>query len=107
MNYLVKKCKEGTVLYVNGLTPKIISIEKRQGEYVKAHFVEHINFFPIKTIDYFMSKYHFRPIIRVRISMVRTFKDALRFLGGFMLSRTSGVSFSGNFSRLYEYGPER
>jgi hypothetical protein len=106
MDYLIQKSNIGAVFYVNGLTPRIISIEKRKGQFVKAHFMEHINFFPIGTLDRFMSAYQFTPIPMKRVSMVQTFRDALRFLGGYMLFHTFGTNFSGHFARMYRYSPE-
>lgn len=105
MNYLIKKSNIGAILYVNGLTPRIISIEKRKGQFVKAHFIEHINFFPIRTLDRFMATYHFIPISMKRISMVQTFRDAFRLLGGYTLSNMFGTNFSGYFNRMYRYDP--
>lgn len=107
MTYLKQKCKVGTILYVNGLTPRIISIEKSKGQFVKAHFVEHINFFPVKTLDYFLGKYQFEPISMKHIYMVKTFRDIVRFLGRYPLLDRLRAYFSGYFSRMYRYNPER
>ena len=51
MNFLREKSNENCVLWVNGLTPRRISMEKKKGVFDKAHFLEHINYFPIKTVD--------------------------------------------------------
>lgn len=104
MEYIKQKCKMGTVLYVNALTPRIISAEKKRGRYVKAHFVEHLNFFTIRTLDHFMVRYSFTPLPRVRISNVKTFKNIMMLFGGFVLHnlRLTVTSF---FERIYKYNP--
>ncbi len=102
MEYLKQKCKNGTVLYVNALTPKLISVEKKRGHFVKAHFIGHLNFFTIKTLDQFMGKYGFSQLPRVRISTVRTFKNIITLTGGFLLSKV-GWSPTSSFERIYRY----
>jgi len=106
MKYLEQKSKRGAVLYVNALTPRIISIEKSKGKFVKAHFVEHINFFTIRTLDRFVAKYQFSPIPMKHISMIQTSRDVLRFLGGYLVINTLGTNLSGYFSRMYRYNPK-
>ena len=64
MASVAARAKEGTVLYVNGLTPERINIERKANSFVKAHFIEHINYFPIGTLDQFMSRYGFGAINR-------------------------------------------
>lgn len=105
MDFLRKKSKTGTILYVDGLTPRIISTEKKQGEFVKAHFVEHLNFFSIRTLDYFMGRYGFRPLSISRVSLIRTFKDIYREIGDYLL--VSNNLLSGHFTKIYQYNPER
>jgi hypothetical protein len=102
MDYLKRKSQEGAVLYVNGLTPKIISVEKRQGEFVKAHFVEHINYFPVKTLDFFMAKYGYFPLKKDwDLSSGKILKNAFQILQTYRLGR------KGAFERIYRYNPKR
>lgn len=90
MEYPRTKAKPGAVLYVNGLTPRIISIERARGEYVKAHFVEHINFFPVVTLDRFMAKYSFWPLPFRHVLLIRTFRDAAKGLAGYLVASLFG-----------------
>ncbi len=53
--------KENTVLYTSGVTPKLIKIENKKGKFVKAHFLEHVNYFYGTTLDFFMRKVAFYP----------------------------------------------
>lgn len=53
--------KENTVLFTNGVTPKLIKIENKKGKFVKAHFLEHVNYFYGTTLDFFMRKVAFYP----------------------------------------------
>lgn len=102
MDYLKGKSKKGAVLYVNGLTPKIISIEKKRGQFVKAHFVEHINYFPVKTLDFFMAKYGYFPLRAIwNLSSEKILKNAFQIL------RTCQLARKGVFERMYRYNPER
>jgi len=55
-SFLRSVSKEGSILFVNGLTPKLIRLEKRRGTFVKAHFLEHINYFPLPALDRLMDK---------------------------------------------------
>lgn len=99
MNNLRQKCKKGAVFYVNGLTPRIISVEKRRGQFVKAHFVEHLNFFPIKTLDYFMSRYGFYPLSDNNAA--NSFRGKV-----YMLLNTIKRNLSVGFERIYRYKPK-
>lgn len=104
MDYLRQKCKKDTVLYVNAITPRLISFEKKRKHFVKAHFVEHLNFFTIKTLDHLMGRYGFSPLPRVRISNVSKFKDIIMLFGGFVLYNI-GLSLTSSFERMYRYNP--
>ena len=42
MNFIKQKANNNAVIWVNGLTPRLISIEKKKGVLDKAHFIEHI-----------------------------------------------------------------
>ena len=53
--------KENTVLFTNAVTPKLIKIENKKGKFVKAHFLEHVNYFYGTTLDFFMRKVAFYP----------------------------------------------
>ncbi len=97
MRYLEKKSNEHAVLYVNGLTPKIIKIERKRNHFVKAHFVEHVNYFPIKTLDWFMEKHHFLPVSANSAGLVGWIRDASK-----LLSRYVALS-QGAFARIYRY----
>jgi SAM-dependent methyltransferase len=50
-----------TILYVFGVTPDLIKIESKRGKFVKAHFLEHVNYFYNSTLDTFMGKCRFLP----------------------------------------------
>ena len=63
--------KKGTVLYSNGVTPNLIKIENKKEKFVKAHFLEHVNYFYNSTLDFLMSKIAFYP-----------FKKKIIFLNG-------------------------
>jgi 2-polyprenyl-3-methyl-5-hydroxy-6-metoxy-1,4-benzoquinol methylase len=94
MDFLKKKSKTGTILYVDGPTPRIISIEKKKGEFVKAHFVEHINFFPVKTLDYFMARYGFRPLPMTHMSIFKAPMDVFRSVRDYLRPKLSDFSLS-------------
>ncbi|UCC95518.1 MAG: methyltransferase domain-containing protein [Candidatus Omnitrophota bacterium] len=53
--------KEKTILYINGVSPHLIKLENKKGLFVKAHFLEHANYFYETTLDSFMGKIGFRP----------------------------------------------
>ena len=99
-----RKAKPGCVRYVNGLTPDIIDIERRRGEYTNAHFVEHINYFPIHTVDKFMRERAFVPIDRTVVTLngraVIAPKLAHWIVKGFKRLRRQG-----SFGRYYRYAP--
>ncbi len=106
IDYLRKKSKRGAILYIDSFTPRVISIEKKRGEFIKAHFVEHINFFTIKTLDRLMSKYGFMVAPRVRVSIVKTFKDTIKKNVSYLLLNTIGGNpLSTYFTRIYQYNP--
>lgn len=60
-------CKLGTIIFINSLTPDLIEDEKRKNKYVKAHFVEHINYFTINSLDKLMGSYGFLPASKIPI----------------------------------------
>lgn len=105
--YIRDKCNRGAILYVDGLTPALILHEKRRKrQYVKAHFIEHVNFFPTKTLDRFLGKYGFVPLPKSMWIFTRSYRDAFRYfsriLGDGPLVRWMRDS-TGGFQRLYEF----
>lgn len=105
-DYVAAHCAPGAVLYVNGLTPAIIQNEWKTGRFVRAHFVEHINYFPRSTLDRFLGESGFVPLPKTRMALQRSLRDALRGVGAFLADRFfGGVPGSGNFARLYRYQP--
>jgi len=75
----------GTVFILNGLTPRLISKEKKKDQFVKAHFIEHINYCLPKTVDILLKKIRFNryshELIRVNdrfIRMPRWFVSIIR-----------------------------
>ena len=58
-------CHQGTVIYVNGCTPGLIARERKQGQLVKAHFLEHLNYFPPACLDRFLARFHLVPAAKV------------------------------------------
>ncbi|MBW1681859.1 MAG: methyltransferase domain-containing protein [Deltaproteobacteria bacterium] len=104
MNYITQKATPGAVLYVNGLTPKVIFLEKKQGLFVKAHFVEHINYFPIRTLDRFAAAFGWRPIHYTNMKILKNLRDVLRTGMAFCAAGVLGhVTYRGYFRRLYRY----
>jgi SAM-dependent methyltransferase len=107
MEYLKARSKPGTVLYINGLTPEVINIEKRRGKFVNAHFVEHINFFPIRTLDRFMARYGFRPQKYTLSMQIRTIQDTFMGIAKQFIQNTLGRNpLTGSFKRIYKCDPE-
>ena len=101
MRYLEEKSNDHAVLYVNGLTPKIIKIEKRRNTFVKAHFVEHVNYFPIKTLDFFMAKHDFYPVSLNPGGLAGWMRYVSRLLRAYV------ASSQGTFARIYRYRSRR
>lgn len=102
--YLADKCAPGAVLYIDGLKPRIIDMERRKGVYTKAHFVEHINYFPIRTLDSFLAEFGFRPLPKRSWVMVNSVKAGLRHAAAALLYGVmDGNPLSGHFSRLYRF----
>lgn len=101
------KCRKDTILHVNGWTPGIIHREKQKGEFVKAHFIEHINYFPLKTLDGFFAGYNFLPLAMQKYTLVRKPVDLLSALGKIIMSAGmfEGLfaDWYGKFSRFYRY----
>jgi SAM-dependent methyltransferase len=64
MSWVAGRAKQGTILYVNGLTPKLIDVERKTNSFVKAHFVEHINYFPLSALRVFMRGHGFTEMER-------------------------------------------
>ncbi|MBW8039132.1 MAG: class I SAM-dependent methyltransferase [Planctomycetes bacterium] len=61
LSFIDSISKENTILYLNGISPHLISKESKKGRFVKAHFVEHINYFYDSTLDLFMGQAGFAP----------------------------------------------
>ncbi len=104
--YIEDICKPGTILILDGFTPKTIDLEKRTGKYIDAHFIEHINYFNIKTLDVLLKKYNFNPGKRYIAKQVRCLFDIFKLALSFIISN----SFSGKlqnkrkfFTRVYIY----
>lgn len=101
------KCRKNAILHVNGWTPGIIHREKQKGEFVKAHFIEHINYFPLKTLDGFFAGYGFSPLGMQKYSLVRKPVDLFSAIGKIIMAAGIFEGFFadwyGKFSRFYRY----
>ena len=95
--------KPGCVLYVNGLTPDRIRIERRSGRFVKAHFIEHMNYFPLATLDAFMAQHSFQPVRQALLSVNSRTYLVPRWLFT-VAKRVTGGGENGSFGRYYRYG---
>ena len=105
MAWVAGRAKHGAILYVNGLTPDVITVERKANSFVKAHFVEHINYFPARTLGTFMRGHGFVPVQKevvmvnaravavpkfvfkaakkaIRRGPVKTFSAYYRYVGG-------------------------
>jgi len=107
MRFIADKSKKGTVLFVNGLTPRKINIEKRRGCFIKAHFVEHVNYFPLRTLDLFMSKYNFFPMKAVRVPIILSITDTIKYLCSYSLEYVFNIHvddlYNGSFRKTYVF----
>ena len=64
MSWVAGRARQDTILYVNGLTPELIDAERKINSFVKAHFVEHINYFPSGALRVFMHGHGFTEVNR-------------------------------------------
>ena len=103
LSFVGKRCKKNAVLYVNGPTPAMIREEQRKGKFVKAHFVEHINYFPPKTLDRFMASHGFSPLDMGQTVSVKNIADLIKFVARFLLNRHWRLNSVGFFKKLYLY----
>ena len=87
--------KENTVLFTNAVTPKLIKIENKKGKFVKAHFLEHVNYFYGSTLDFFMRKVAFYPF-KKKIILVNGRKIFIPLTLIRILRRDKGL-----FERIY------
>ena len=104
IQYLKGKAKDGTVLHVDAITPRVIDIEENTANFVKAHFIEHLNYFTPKTRDRFMASYGFTPVADSRLRMIRSSKDLIRIMGGYALHAVLGRNPAATlFTPCYRY----
>jgi len=104
--FLRSKARPGAVLFVNGLTPRIISIERRRNQFTKAHFLEHINYFPVPTLDRFLASHGFKPLPFSRGGVVSSVRSLLRLAGSFAMLAALGENvLGGSFTRFYRHEP--
>ena len=99
---LALRANEGTVLFANGLTPEIIRAEQKRHHFVRAHFIEHINFTPIKTLDLVMSMNGYAPIKKY-VVLLNNRRIVVSDLLARVFKRITGVSKAGDISRFYRY----
>lgn len=95
MTFIKSVSKDKTILYINGLTPRLIRIEKRKGAFVKAHFLEHINYFHAATLDFFLEKAGLVPL-RKDIVLINGRKLLIPPIIAKILKRNKGF-----FERIY------
>ena len=103
MTWVAGRSKSGTILYANGLTPELIDVERKRNSFVKAHFVERINYFPAATLRTFMSGHGFteveKDVVMVNarsIEVPRILVDAAK-----KVMRRADVK---TFGKYYRYG---
>lgn len=109
LSFIDSISKENTILYLNGISPHLISKENRKGRFVKAHFVEHINYFYDSTLDCFMGKAGFAPVsheiiilnsrkIRIPLKLARMMRPKTGFFERiYTKERPSGEGFTGRW----------
>ena len=90
--------EDKSILYISGVTPKLIAIENKNGMFVKAHFLEHLNYFPDSTLDFLTKRINFYPLgykifllngkkIVVPASLARLFKSRNGFFERIYIKR--------------------
>ena len=95
--------KKDTILYLNGIHVRLIDIEKKRGLFVKAHFIEHINYFYIKTLDLYLSKFGYYPIKNRSYSKnISTNKHIIKNLLQLNIPIGFIAYFTGHFDLMYE-----
>ena len=82
-------------------------MEKKKGVFDKAHFVEHINYFPIKTLDLLFTNYGFERIPQTISYPITTLKDFIKLTLKFILPESVAAYYFGGFSRMYRYKSKR
>ena len=98
--------KNGTVLVLDGFTPKTIDVEQKAKKYVDAHFIEHINFFKIGTLDRMMKRYSYQPMKRNIAKQITSYKDIVKLAGSYVMSNSFNGSLLNHrkfFTRVYTY----
>jgi len=104
IQYIKEKCKKGTVLFVNGLTPRLIDIERKRGAFVKAHFIEHINYFPRRTLDRFMGEHGFVSLPKPKMAVMKSITDGIWNITALLAGQFIGHNpLKGTFSRLFRF----
>ena len=78
MLFIKKIAHNNTILFVDSTHPSIIRIEKFSGEFVKAHFVEHVNYFSSTSLARIFSNYNFYPASKNTFRTVSSLQDLLK-----------------------------
>jgi len=96
LGFVRDRMRPGGVLHVDGLTPRIIRDERRRGRYVKAHFIEHVNYFTLASADRLMARFGFAPARpRARAALARSAAGFLRTFVFDMAGRALPASAEG------------
>ena len=107
MTFIAEHSNPGALVWVNGLLPRVISVEKKKREFVKAHFIEHVNYFTIKTLNLLFIKYGFRPVNTIFSSstarLVTNFNDLKFLIIDLFIPRRIRTYIEPTFNRIYEY----
>jgi len=99
--------QEGDLPEAEKEAKEVISMEKKKGVFDKAHFIEHINYFPIKTVDLLFAKYGFERIPQTIIYPVTTLIDIIKLTSKFIFPESVAAYYFGGFSRMYRYKSKR
>ena len=103
MSWVAGRARQGTILYVNGLTPELIDAERKINSFVKAHFVEHINYFTPGALRAFMRGHGFtevdREVVMVNARGVRV--PRILISAARKVMRRGAIKV---FSKYYGYG---
>ena len=107
MSFIAEHSNTGALVWINGLLPRIISIEKKKKKFVNAHFIEHVNYFSIKTLDYMFFKYGFKPVNTIFSSstarIVTNFNDLKSLIIDILIPLRIRTYTETTFNRIYEY----
>ncbi len=104
LSFIRGHCREGAVLYVNSFSQWAMRRNRALQNFQQSSFIEHLNYFPVATLDRLFRKHNFEPIGFRSSGMLQPIRKVKLWLKLCVVEKSPYLGFCrmrSNYARLY------